>query len=244
MIRYALTDAVCLIRSMYFLIFSVVFSAAFYVMFTAVADQGNGDPGYSTAYMVAMAVSGSFFGALTGAGIRLGIERGDGWTRQILLTPLTPARYLAAKSLTAWLAALPAILVVFGLGTALNDVSLPIGRWIAVAGICWTGSLVFVTMGILIGLLSSGDAVQFVALGVFFPLAMLGGLWFPTDTYPAALRSFDAVLPTTAIRELGTSLALHTSGGVARWVVILAAWALLTAAGAVGLASRVTRTTR
>jgi len=240
-LRYALTDTLCLVRSLYFLIFSVAFSAGFYLMFTTVADQGNGDPGYPTAYMVAMAVSGAFFGALNGAGIRLGLERGDGWTRQVLLTPLTPVRYLGAKAITAWLATLPAILVVFALGATVNGVSLPNARWLAVIGICWLGSVVFVAIGVLVGVVATGEVVQFVALAIFFPFAMIGGLWFPTDTFPAGLRSLGAALPTAAIRELATAVATGQPAplGDGRPVVVLGAWAVLATAVAVGLAGRV-----
>jgi ABC-2 type transport system permease protein len=46
MLRYARMDALCLVRSLYFLVFSVAFSAGFYVMFTVVVrDALSSSPG-------------------------------------------------------------------------------------------------------------------------------------------------------------------------------------------------------
>nr|WP_225956103.1 ABC transporter permease [Amycolatopsis lexingtonensis] len=223
--RYARTDALCLVRSVYFLVFSVVFSAAFYLMFTVVVrDALSSSPGFARDYMLAMSVSGAFFGALNGAGIRLGMERGDGWSRQVLLTPLTSRSYLAAKAITAWLLTLPAMACVFLIGAMVNDVSLAPVRWLAAAGTLWLASLVFVAAGLVVGLLAAGEKAQFLALAVFFPLAMLGGLWFPIDSFPGVLKAIADYLPTRAIYQLVELASGAVSGSPATPLLVLALW--------------------
>ncbi|CAL9535676.1 ABC transporter permease [Streptomyces sp. enrichment culture] len=226
MLRYAKLDTLCLIRSAYFLTFSVLFSAGFYVMFTVVAKDAVSDsPLFARDYMLSMSVSGAFFGALSGAGIRLGTERGEGWARQVLLTPLSGPAYLGAKALTAWLATLPAAVVVFALGAFANDVSMPAADWIAALAVIWGASLVFVLAGLAVGLVAAGESAQYISLGVFFPLAMLGGLWFPLDDFPPVLRRAADFLPTHALDELAV---LVTPGGggapVLRPVLVLVCW--------------------
>jgi hypothetical protein len=164
--------------------------------------------------MIAMAISGAFFGALIGGGIRLGMERGDGWTRQVLLTPLSGPGYLGAKAITAWLLTLPAVVVVFLLGGLVNGVSIPALRWIAVALVIWVSGLVFVAAGLAIGLVAAGESAQFVALAVFFPLAMLGGLWFPIDSFPSGLREVAEFLPTRALYRLADQVAAGAGAGL------------------------------
>ncbi|MET7358972.1 ABC transporter permease [Streptomyces sp. NPDC005562] len=229
MLRYAKLDTLCLIRSGYFLTFSVLFSAGFYLMFTVVASDAISDsPHFARDYMLSMSVSGAFFGALNGAGIRLGAERGEGWARQILLTPLSARAYLGAKALTAWLATLPATVVVFALGALVNDVSMPAADWLAALAVIWGASLVFVVAGLAVGLVAVGEAAQFTCLGVFFPLALLGGLWFPLDDFPAGLRRAADYLPTRCLDQLA---ALVTPGGPdpppLRPLLVLAGWGVV-----------------
>jgi ABC-2 type transport system permease protein len=231
MLRYARVDALCLVRSFYFLVFSVGFAAGFYLMFTVVVrDVLSSSPEFARNYMVAMSVSGAFFGALNGGGIRLGAERGDGWTRQILLTPLSGPSYLGAKAITAWLLTLPAVIVTFLLGALVNNVTLAPSRWLAAIVVIWLASLVFVAAGLAVGLLVTGEAAQFTALAVFFPLAMLGGLWFPIDSLPQLLRQIAGFLPTRAVYQLAEFAINNGTGSAIQPVLVLTAWtAALTA---------------
>jgi ABC-2 type transport system permease protein len=46
------------------------------------------------------------------------IERAAGWSRQLRLTPLTPAAYIALKTLTAMVLGLASVIVVLAAGRA------------------------------------------------------------------------------------------------------------------------------
>lgn len=231
MLRYTRLDALSLVRSAYFLVFSVAFSAGFYIMFTVVvSDALSNSPSFARDYMVAMSVSGAFFGALNAGGIRLGMERGDGWTRQVLLTPLSGSAYLGSKALSAWVLTLPAVVVVFLLGGLVNGVSMTPARWVGTVLVLWLGSLAFVMTGVAVGLVAAGERTQFVALAVFFPFAMLGGLWFPIDSFPQALRQTVDYLPTRALYQLADSVAggaptIHTKP-----ILVLVGWTVALAA--------------
>ncbi|GGK75115.1 ABC transporter [Sphaerisporangium melleum] len=233
--RYIRLDVVSMVRSGYFLVFSVLFSAGFYVMFTKLFTvQGwTSSPGFAGTYMISLAVSGAFYAALTGGGIRLGEERGSGWARQLTLTPLSPRRYVFGKLLAAWLLALPTLVAIFLLGVLLNQVSMPAANWALTLAATWGGSLCFAVFGVAIGLLVAGDATQFACLGVFFPLAVLGGLWFPTTAFPEALRELVQYLPTSALYRLGVT-AEQGSGPVAMPLLVLACWTVF--AGTAALA--------
>ncbi|ETK35247.1 ABC transporter permease [Microbispora sp. ATCC PTA-5024] len=228
MTHYIRLDVVSMVRSGYFLVFSVLFSAGFYVMFTKLFSVSGwtSTPGFAATYMVALAVSGAFYAALTGGGIRLGEERGSGWARQLTLTPLSPRRYVLGKLVSAWLLALPALAAIFALGALLNQVRMPAATWALVLAATWGGSLCFAVAGVAVGLLVAGEATQFACLGVFFPLAVLGGLWFPTSAFPQALRRIGEYLPTGALYRLGLT-AENGSGPVATPLLVLACWTAL-----------------
>ncbi|GII60433.1 ABC transporter [Sphaerisporangium krabiense] len=228
MARYIRLDVVSMVRSGYFLVFSVLFSAGFYVMFTKLFTvQGwTSASGFAATYMVSLGVSGAFYAALTGGGIRLGEERGSGWARQLTLTPLSPRRYVFGKLVAAWLLALPALAAIFLLAVLLNRVTMPPANWALTLAATWGGSLCFAVFGVAIGLLVAGEATQFACLGVFFPMAILGGLWFPTSAFPEAVRRVVEYLPTSALYRLGIS-AEQGSGPVAVPLLVLACWTAL-----------------
>ena len=50
--------------------------------------------------MISLALYGAVF-ATTSGGAMVSIERAQGWSRQLRLTPLSPAAYIAIKMLTA-----------------------------------------------------------------------------------------------------------------------------------------------
>ncbi|MBX6386940.1 MAG: ABC transporter permease [Microbispora sp.] len=228
MTHYIRLDVVSMVRSGYFLVFSVLFSAGFYVMFTKLftVSGWTSAPGFAATYMIALAVSGAFYAALTGGGIRLGEERGSGWARQLTLTPLSPRRYVLGKLVSAWLLALPALAAIFILGVLLNQVRMPVGRWALLLAATWGGSACFAVFGVAIGLLVAGEATQFACLGVFFPMAILGGLWFPTSAFPETIRQLGDYLPTGALYRLGIA-AEQGSGPVATPLLVLACWTAL-----------------
>ena len=65
--------------------------------------------------MVGIAVYGAMLAATSG-GAMVSLERALGWSRQLRLTPLRPAAYIAIKVLTAMLLGLTSVAVVYGFG--------------------------------------------------------------------------------------------------------------------------------
>lgn len=65
--------------------------------------------------MISLAVYGAMT-ASTAGGAMVAIERASGWSRQLRLTPLRPAAYIAIKVLTAMVLGLLSVAVVFAAG--------------------------------------------------------------------------------------------------------------------------------
>lgn len=190
-------------------------------------------------FMVSMSVFGAM-GAATTVGGRIAVEREIGWTEQLLLTPLTGRAYLAAKAGTAFLVAIPSLLLLYAAGRVFRHVQLPLSTWAEVFGWTMLGLVPFVALGILLGHLVGGEALGALSGGLFTLLALLGGIWFPVDQMPDGLASIARATPSYWLAQAGREpLAGHTIG--LHGVLVLAAWTAVFAAAAAGRYRRSTR---
>ena len=99
-----------------YLLFSTVFGSA--------ADRTDG-LAPTVEIMVAMASFGAMGGVLLASGPRLAMDRQMGWLRQLRLTPLSPARILAARLISAMALSLPAIVLTFIAAVLVKGVTPP-----------------------------------------------------------------------------------------------------------------------
>ncbi|HEY1627078.1 MAG TPA: ABC transporter permease, partial [Streptosporangiaceae bacterium] len=118
-------------------------------------DYGHGN--YAAWVLVSLALYGAIFSTTyTGAGVS--IERAQGWSRQLRLTPLSPAAYIGMKVVTALVLGLVPITVVNVVGGILtHKASMPVYLWIVSALCVWIGSLLFAAFGLFIGFLVPAD---------------------------------------------------------------------------------------
>ncbi|MEV0737383.1 ABC transporter permease [Streptomyces sp. NPDC050549] len=232
LIKLELTRA---LRNRKFLFFSVIYPS---VIFLLVSNQtGNVDgTGLSIAkyVMVSMASFGALTAVLMGNSERIAKERENGWVRQLRLTTLPGRGYVLAKTASAAVVSLPSIVVVFVVAALVKDVRLEAWQWLALTGAIWAGSLVFAALGVAIGYLASGDAVRPITMIVYFGLSILGGLWFPSTTFPAWLQDIAKWLPTHAYAALGQAIEQSRSPH-AKDITLLVVYFALFAGGAAWL---------
>ncbi|MEV0903530.1 ABC transporter permease [Streptomyces hokutonensis] len=232
LIKLELTRA---LRNRKFLFFSVIYPS---VIFLLVSNQtGTVDgTGLSIAkyVMVSMASFGALTAVLMGNSERIAKERENGWVRQLRLTPLPGRGYVLAKTASAAVVSLPSIVVVFIVAAVLKDVRLEAWQWLALTGAIWAGSLVFAALGVAIGYLASGDAVRPITMIVYFGLSILGGLWFPSTTFPTWLQDIAKWLPTHAYAALGQAIEQSRSPH-AKDITLLVVYFALFAGGAAWL---------
>jgi ABC-2 type transport system permease protein len=190
--------------------------------------------------MVGIAVYGAMLAATAG-GARVTIERALGWSRQLRLTPLRPAAYIAIKLITAMLLGLVSVLVVFGMG-AIDGVDLPVGTWLVTGVLAWITALVFASFGLFLGyLLPSENAMQIIGpiLGVF---SLIGGLFVPLNLMPEAIQQIAPYTPTYGVVEIAR-FPLASGSFDPSWLVSVVGWTALFAGAAAILFRRDTRRT-
>ena len=95
-----------LLRNRRTVIFTLIMPPAFFLIF-GTADmyesQSVGNSNVTAFIMVSMALYGAMIAA-TGGGASVSVERSQGWTRQLRLTPLNPVAYVAVKVVVAIIA--------------------------------------------------------------------------------------------------------------------------------------------
>ncbi|WP_326823755.1 ABC transporter permease [Streptosporangium sp. NBC_01756] len=211
------------LRDSKFLVFAVALPVGLFLLLTNVF-------GVATRHAAVPYVMGSLaaFGAFKAAldtGARTAVERGAGWQRQLRLTPLTGAGYLAAKASVAMLVALPPVAGVSLVAALVSGVELPVTGWLqAVLGI-WAGTVPFALLGLLIGQVASAQGVQTYQGGILLLLSFVGGLFIPVSDFPGALASVAELLPSYWLAEIGHGAA--TGGGrLGQAVAVLALYTL------------------
>lgn len=191
------------------LIFTVAFPVIMFLIIggsaTAVSLTGvpvaKGGVSVAAYIMVSMAMYGAMMSA-TQTGASVAVERAQGWSRQLRLTPLNPVVNVVIKMIAGMLFGLIAIVATFIVGAA-SGVHLTATQWIVSGLASWLlAGAVFTTLGLLVGYMVPGEnAAQLTSLAVVL-LSFLGGLFFPLDTMPTFMQVIAKFTPVYGIGEL------------------------------------------
>ncbi|MCX4097570.1 ABC transporter permease [Nocardia sp. alder85J] len=189
-----------MLRNRRTMLFTLLIPTLFFTIFglqsnfrTTTFGSGN-----VTAYvMVSMAVYGAML-ATTSGGAMVAVERAHGWSRQLRLTPLRPAAYIATKMIVAMTLGLVSVTVVFVAGGFVGA-RLPAGAWAGCFALAWLGSLVFAAFGLFVGYLLPSENVMQIVGPVLAALAFGGGLFTPLHGWFATVSK---VFPTNGIATL------------------------------------------
>jgi ABC-2 type transport system permease protein len=215
-------------------IISIVIPVVFFLLF------GNGKNYDSLRYghgnvaaevMVSLALYGAVL-ATTFGGAMVSIERAQGWSRQLRLTPLSPVAYIVMKIITALVLGACSVAGVYIAGVLTNKASMSPGLWIATGFSVWIGSLLFAAFGLFIGyLLPAENVMQLIGL-ILALLSFAGGLFIPVSQYSHTVQQIAAWTPLYGLNQL-----VHTpvlgNGVDWTWVVNVLAWLIVFTGGAV-----------
>lgn len=144
----------------------------------------NLDPRLAMAGVAGIAVLGVAFFQF---GVGIAAERTTPWERYLRTLPITPRLRLAARLIAALPVAAVSAALVVATAIASDGVSLPPGRWIALALALLFGAIPFGFAGIALGYWLPPRGAVPIANIVFLASAIGGGLWSgPSDAGGAA----------------------------------------------------------
>ncbi|MFI2294703.1 ABC transporter permease [Isoptericola sp. NPDC019571] len=213
------------------LIFSMVMPPVLFLIFGLQGDYQDQSTGHGnvTAWI---AVSMALYGAMvtaTGGGASVSVERAQGWTRQLRLTPLRPAAYVAVKLAGSMVLGAASVLLTLVVA-AFTGAQMAAGAWVLCAVLAWVGSLVFAAFGLFMGYLLPAENVMQILGPLLALLSFAGGLFVPLgDGSWATVAQF---FPTYGLAELvhaplGGDLGVTAVVNVLAWAAIFfvgAAW--------------------
>jgi ABC-2 type transport system permease protein len=224
-----------LLRNRRTMIFTMIMPVVFYLIFgmTIPAGQqslGAGSHGNVSAYiLISMALYGAVLATSSG-GAMVSIERSQGWSRQLRLTPLSPVAYIAVKMLAAMTLGAASVLAVYVVGLITGQADMPLAQWILTAFAVWIGSLMFAAFGLFMGYLLPTENVMQVQSFALVIFAFAGGLFVDLTAMPGWYQTVAQFTPIWGLNEL---VHAPVSGGVDNWAwVNVAAWLAIFVAGA------------
>jgi ABC-2 type transport system permease protein len=179
--------------------------------------------------LVRMGLYGAMLATAAG-GAMVSVERAQGWSRQLRLTPLKPVAYVVVKATVAMLIGAVALLACFGFGAVTGKVEMPMHIWVETGLIAWVGSLVFAALGLFVGyLLPSENVMQILGPGLAI-LAFLSGM-FSDVKAGSTMDHIGSFTPMYGLFHLAQAPVYGTSVHLL-WIVNLVAWAAIFIAGA------------
>jgi ABC-2 type transport system permease protein len=219
-----------MLRNRRTIVFTFVFPAALFLAIGSSRGWNDGvGKGNVAAYiMVSMALYGAALTAAAG-GAMVATERALGWSRQLRLTPLNPAVYIAMKALIALLLGAVAISVVNVVGIAQGRASMPAHIWVESALLTLLCTMVFAALGVFVGFLVPGEnAMQILGPGLAL-LSFLGNVFIPIDN-GSVLWNVASWTPMFGVAEISRA---PLTGDLPWYAVLNAvAWLALFVAGA------------
>jgi ABC-2 type transport system permease protein len=225
-----------LLRNRRTVLFTMVLPVFFFLLFglnSAYANKPNdsGHGNVSASVLINLALYGAVL-ATTAGGAMVAVERAAGWSRQLRITPLSPAAYVAVKVLTAMVLGLSSLTAVFVVGAITGKPSMPTWVWVVSALSVWIGSLIFAAFGLFMGYLLPTENVMQILSFVLVIFAFAGGLFIPISQYPHVVQEIAEYTPLYGLAFLVHAPLLETAPHLA-WIANAVVWLGIFIAGAV-----------
>ena len=220
------------VRNRRTVVFTLILPAAFFLLFGANSSyrQERIGQGNVTGYvLISMAVYGAML-ATTSGGAMVSVERAAGWSRQLRLTPLRPAAYIAVKLVLAMLLGAVSVAVAFVVG-AVAGAELPGYAWLGCGLLAWVCALVFAAFGLFMGYLLPSENVMQILGPVLAVLSLAGGLFMPVDRLGQVFATVAEFTPVYGVGQIARYPLTHDGN---LWLAALnvLVWTALFALGA------------
>ncbi|MFC0582306.1 ABC transporter permease [Micrococcoides hystricis] len=161
-------------------------------------EVGNGN--VAATILVSMALYGAIItSAATGANIS--VERTQGWSRQMSLTPMKPYWYIIGKIIAGVFVAGVVVSVAFVVG-AVTDARMETPIWFYTALLIIAGTLITAAMGLAVGYWMRSDAAYGVMGGATALMAFFSGMFFPLEQMAEIFQNIAPYSPLYGINKL------------------------------------------
>ncbi|MEU0569312.1 ABC transporter permease [Nonomuraea sp. NPDC005983] len=211
------------------LIASSFFPAASMLAF--VVPFASDDPVAATRATGSMMLVGAMSGALVGLSIQVAQDREQPWNPYLRTLPAGPLPRFAGRILSTMAVMLVSVVPVLVIAALFTEAAITPPRLALGLLALLAGSVPFMLGGLFLGFLLPSKAAIGVSQVLFFPFAILGGLFLPAQFMPDFVQTLSPYVPSRGAGELVWAA---TTGEAPSPValVMLAAWTVVAALAA------------
>lgn len=183
--------------------FAVGLPIVMYLMFGtwqehSLIEVGNGN--VAATILVSMGLYGAIITSAA-SGANISVERAQGWSRQLALTPLKPHWYILGKIIAGVIVAAIVVTLTFVVG-ALTDARMETPIWFSSALLIIAGTLITAAMGLAVGYWMRSDAAYGVMGGATALMAFFSGMFFPLEQMAEVFQNIAPYSPLYGINKL------------------------------------------
>lgn len=217
------------LRNGSFLFFSLLMPAGFYLLFTKVLITGSQTQmsHFYLSYMGNMIVYSGLINGLFSIANVLMRDRKAGFSQLLAQSPAGLSSYYTGIFCWALLMNLAAVIFVGVLAVSVNQVSLSVGRWLAIGSLSLLGQLPVQGVSALISFVSREETLSILSNVITFPTAIISGLWWPMAMLPAWAQRIGKCSPAyftnqllNAVANNGT-LSMSYVWGLLGWLLVI-----------------------
>lgn len=180
-----------IVRDRTTMFFTAGLPAFFYIIFGAAPEYGDEpirDGNVSMFIMIAMASYGAVT-ATSGLGGAAAVERMQGWGRQLGLTPMSDAEYVAIKAAVSLTVAAIPVALIYAIG-AFTGAQAPLMVWVTSGFLVLAGAAMFALYGLDVGLAFRSEAASSALGGSVVILSFLGNIFVPLSGWMLTFAKF------------------------------------------------------
>lgn len=210
--------------------FSTLFPILFYALYTKVFTMpisGEALRKWNIDYLISMVIYGVLITAITNTAVALLEDHLNHFDLFVDLSP-TPKWQYYLSMMIVYVPFYLFLMALLGIeGYFLNEVVLDFSQWAGFFLAMLVGLIPFSLIGMLISLAGNQTAVNVLSNLVAFPMAILGGLWWPIDFMPQWLQDIGRRLPTYHVAEIirrwvhDEKIIWESAGVLVIWTLIL-----------------------
>lgn len=186
-----------MIKDRYFLCFSLLMPLVFYTLFTYI-NRGSAVDGIDFDYyfLISMTCYSLVVTSVQTFGIQIMYDRRQSWMNYLFTHPLSPPQYFISRIITQLLLNTLIVSLFFLVVNAWKGFNRTLEEWVMTSIWLLAGSILFLTIGILIAQSRKVETASVTANIVVLGLAILGGLWMPLQTFPNWVQMIGEWLPS------------------------------------------------
>lgn len=197
------------LRSIWIFAMGVGIPLLFFLIFSSTIDLGDSklQAVFVRNYMLTMTSFSMSSFALFTFPMMLHEDRKNYWIDFLNNSPISSSHYYLSKIYRVFLTYLVSILLVFSVGALVRGVSMSPWEWGGAAFLLVLTSIVYLAIGLLLGLLPSEQSMSVVGNLCFFLLAILGGSWMPISVFPTWIQRICEFTPGYHVNQVVLSFA-------------------------------------